>query len=248
LNSIASGVNTVSFGGNDPGNGQLITRRLTNISSAIADTDAVNLLQVKGAITAATFIAVEGAAGATPAIANGVSSLAVGADSAVQTGNFAAAFGTNANVSGNDSTALGSNTTVFGTNSVALGANSIALADNVVSIGNDRILPGGGPAPENFQRRLINLATGINDTDAVNVAQLNDAIATASLGGGGGVVAGTGVVVVAAGGHDEADGQDGAGQAHGSGLHGMGSSVIGTGCSGALRPGNAARRPPASRS
>lgn len=68
-----------------------------------------------------------------------------------------------------ETVAIGVNTSATGVNSVALGKNSIATEDNVVSIGSDIL-----------KRRLINLDDGIADTDAVNVRQLNTAIANVS--------------------------------------------------------------------
>ena len=63
-----------------------------------------------------------------------------------------------------DSVAVGSNASVTsaGKNSVALGAGSIAGAPNTVSVG----APGA-------ERRITNVAPGINGTDAANVDQVN---------------------------------------------------------------------------
>ncbi len=66
---------------------------------------------------------------------------------------------------------VGANVTFGGVNSVALGSGSIANEANVISVGNF-----------NDPRRIVNLAAGVSGTDAVNVDQLNAAIA--SLGAG----------------------------------------------------------------
>jgi autotransporter adhesin len=60
--------------------------------------------------------------------------------------------------------AIGNNAvvTATGNNSVALGAGSLANQPNTVSVG----APGA-------ERRITNVAPGINGTDAVNVNQLN---------------------------------------------------------------------------
>jgi autotransporter adhesin len=66
--------------------------------------------------------------------------------------------------------ALGNGATVqsAATNAVAIGAGSIASAPNTVSFGT----PGN-------ERRLTNVAPGVNPTDAVNLNQLNTMFNTA---------------------------------------------------------------------
>ncbi|KUY84074.1 hypothetical protein WS46_08260 [Burkholderia sp. RF4-BP95] len=67
---------------------------------------------------------------------------------------------------GVDSTAIGSGAQSSGRNSVALGnGSSDGGQDNVVSIGS-----------AGNERRIVNVAKGVNGTDGVNVSQLNDAI------------------------------------------------------------------------
>ncbi|WP_159463060.1 YadA family autotransporter adhesin [Caballeronia ptereochthonis] len=64
--------------------------------------------------------------------------------------------------SGTDSTALGNGSIASGNNSVAIGSGSLANEDNTVSFGS-----------QGNERRLTNVAPGINGTDAVNMNQLN---------------------------------------------------------------------------
>ena len=64
-------------------------------------------------------------------------------------------------VQANQSTALGVATSVTADNSVALGYGSVADQNNTVSVGNSTT-----------QRRIVNLAAGVDPTDAVNVSQL----------------------------------------------------------------------------
>lgn len=73
----------------------------------------------------------------------------------------ATAIGSNAWALNYNSTAIGFRATATANNSVALGANSIANEPNTVSIGS-----------AGNERRLTNLAEGVNGTDAVNVNQL----------------------------------------------------------------------------
>ena len=86
---------------------------------------------------------------------------------------------------GDFSVAIGKNASAFGvSNAVAIGSESVATEENTVSVGNETI-----------QRRIVNVAAGINDTDAVNVSQLNDAIAGVSGGGGATYTAGNNISI-----------------------------------------------------
>ena len=77
-----------------------------------------------------------------------------------------AAFGDGASATGSLSAAIGPNATATAPNAVALGAGSLANAANTVSVG----APGA-------ERRITNVAAGINQTDAVNVGQLQSVAA-----------------------------------------------------------------------
>ncbi|WP_456238758.1 YadA-like family protein [Paraburkholderia haematera] len=102
----------------------------------------------------------------------GVNSLAMG--SAAQTDTSGSvAIGSDAYVTGGEnSVAVGLGATASVANSVALGANSIADRANTVSVG-----------AKDAERQIVNVKAGTADTDAVNVKQLNTAIATVSGGG-----------------------------------------------------------------
>ena len=73
----------------------------------------------------------------------------------------ATALGTNARATGEASVAIGQNAQATASNSVALGANSVADQANTVSVGSS-----------GNERRITNVAAGVNATDAVNVSQL----------------------------------------------------------------------------
>jgi autotransporter adhesin len=75
-------------------------------------------------------------------------------------------LGFQAFASGANSTALGEGANASGDNSVAIGKESVADEDNTVSVGS-----------AGNERRVTNVAAGVDDTDAVNVAQLNSALA-----------------------------------------------------------------------
>ena len=77
---------------------------------------------------------------------------------------------------GSESVAIGGAAVASADNSIALGSNSVADRVNAVSVG-----------AAGAERQIINVAQGTTDTDAVNVKQMNTAIANASIGSGPGV-------------------------------------------------------------
>ena len=106
------------------------------------------------------------------ATAIGVSAVAKG-HGAISIGNNSMASATNTVSVGIRSHAFGTSSVAVGAdaeveagtrNSVAIGAGSVADESNVFSIGN-----------ENTQRRIVNVADGINETDAATVGQMNAA-------------------------------------------------------------------------
>ena len=172
----ATGANSVAIGaGSTDGGAANVfavgsttqTRRVVNVAAGTlvaGGTDAVNAGQLLALSTSVdTRFAQIGFAGPYQA---GAISLGVGA-SAV--GN-ATAYGVNASAQAAGGVALGNGATVqsAATNAVALGAGSIASAPNTVSFGT----PGN-------ERRLTNVAPGVNPTDAVNLNQLNTMFNTA---------------------------------------------------------------------
>ena len=100
---------------------------------------------------------------------------------------FATALGAKSIAFKKGSTALGSNALAYDENSVAIGANSIAkeamdgkalytneevkAAAGIVSVGHPDYKVGDKEVKANY-RRIVNVAGGISDHDAVNVAQL----------------------------------------------------------------------------
>ena len=101
---------------------------------------------------------------------------------------FATALGANSIAYKKGATALGSNARAYDENSVAIGANSIAkeavdgkalytneevkAAAGIVSVGNPAYKVGDTTEVKANYRRIVNVAGGILDHDAVNVAQL----------------------------------------------------------------------------
>lgn len=81
------------------------------------------------------------------------------------TGANSIAAGDGATASGANSTAMGDKASATGNNSVALGANSVADENNTVSVGS-----------QGNERRITNVANGVNATDAVNMGQLQSGL------------------------------------------------------------------------
>jgi trimeric autotransporter adhesin len=98
----------------------------------------------------------------TGAVATG--SIGVGAGATASNGG--AAFGDGAVATGANSAALGTNASATAANSVAIGSGSTNTVANTVSFGS-----------AGNERRLTNVAAGVNATDAVNVGQLQSTVA-----------------------------------------------------------------------
>ncbi|WP_279609089.1 YadA-like family protein [Burkholderia cenocepacia] len=130
------------------------------------------------------------AKGATNAVGMGVLANASGSASV--------ALGNRASGSGTSAVAVGSGAMASNTNSVALGAGSVTNRDNSVSVGSSSL-----------QRQITNVATGTQGTDAVNLDQLNTAIAGVKTSDNPYVrINSTGAAAVAGGGNAIAVGQN----------------------------------------
>jgi autotransporter adhesin len=109
---------------------------------------------------------------AVTATANGAS--AYGSQSLAQDTNTTA-IGFRATATHQSSTAMGFQSQANGASSVAVGANAQASASNAVALGAGSVaaqpdtVSVGSPGSE---RRITNVAPGVNPTDAVNMAQL----------------------------------------------------------------------------
>ena len=95
----------------------------------------------------------------------------------VSSGSQSTAIGASASATASYATALGSSASASGENSIALGYGSVANTANVLSLGKDAVGTEGqtGYKPE-VTRRIQHVTAGLNDTDAVNMQQLNDSI------------------------------------------------------------------------
>lgn len=84
-----------------------------------------------------------------------------GKDTDIPDGGRNTAIGRSSIAYGYDNTAIGAGAVAYGGNSVALGNGSIANESNTVSVGSP-----------DHERRIMNVAPGYYDTDAVNMSQL----------------------------------------------------------------------------
>ncbi|MEH8097265.1 YadA-like family protein [Gallibacterium anatis] len=160
-NSVALGRDAVADQGNTVSVGNSNTkRRIVNVANGTADNDAVNKSQLD-AVEAKVNNKVDAGTVGAP----GNASLAVG-DRSTSTGYLSTAMGVNSNASGGFSMALGFGAQATAGNSVALGRDAVADQGNTVSVGN-----------ATTKRRIVNVANGTADNDAVNKSQL-DAVET----------------------------------------------------------------------
>ncbi|WP_458259353.1 YadA-like family protein [Burkholderia cenocepacia] len=100
------------------------------------------------------------------AVASGENGTALGQGSAASGAN-GTAVGQGAVASGENSTSLGQGASATGSGSVAIGQGSVATEANTVSFGN---------GTEEGNRRLVNIADGINASDAATKGQLDRAM------------------------------------------------------------------------
>ncbi|MDN6860104.1 YadA-like family protein [Pseudomonas sp. CAN2814] len=182
--SVADRDNSVSVGsaGNE--------RQITNVKAGEADTDAVNVSQLRdhgdtinstinnvdNRVTQAKtditqlqngtdgMFQVNNSSNLPKPRPTGTDAVAGGAG-AEASGNNSAAIGTRARARGSNATALGNGSSAQADNSVALGANSVADRANSVSVGS-----------AGNERQITNLAAGTAPTDAVNVSQLQQSM------------------------------------------------------------------------
>ncbi|EEO3474971.1 autotransporter adhesin SadA [Salmonella enterica] len=142
-------------------------RQNTNVAAGSADTDAVNVSQLK-VTDAQVSRNTQSITNLNTQVSNldtRVTNIENGIGDIVTTGSTkyfkTNTDGADANAQGADSVAIGSGSIAAAENSVALGTNSVADEANTVSVGSST-----------QQRRITNVAAGVNNTDAVNVAQL----------------------------------------------------------------------------
>ncbi|TLJ10529.1 adhesin, partial [Escherichia sp. E3659] len=142
-------------------------RQITNVAAGSADTDAVNVgqLKVTDAQVSQNTQSITNLNNQVTNLDTRVTNIENGIGDIVTTGSTkyfkTNTDGVDANAQGKDSVAIGSGSIAAADNSVALGTGSVANEENTISVGSST-----------NQRRITNVAAGKNATDAVNVAQL----------------------------------------------------------------------------
>lgn len=148
-----------------------LTRKLSNLSDgdiSADSTDAINgrqIWELKKELGGSTeYLSVNAthdiAEPQTSAKAQGAHSLAIG-ENAIASGEHSLAIGTNAQIK------------VGVVQAVALGANSAVLQSDVLPTDiNGVVSVGNSSSDSGFNRRIVNVANGVNDHDAATVGQL----------------------------------------------------------------------------
>ncbi|MBS8696773.1 trimeric autotransporter adhesin UpaG, partial [Escherichia coli] len=142
-------------------------RQITNVAAGSADTDAVNVgqLKVTDAQVSQNTQSITNLNTQVTNLDTRVTNIENGIGDIVTTGSTkyfkTNTDGADANAQGKDSVAIGSGSIAAADNSVALGTGSVADKENTISVGSST-----------NQRRITNVAAGVNATDAVNVSQL----------------------------------------------------------------------------
>ncbi|HFV0370305.1 TPA: YadA-like family protein [Escherichia coli] len=142
-------------------------RQITNVAAGSADTDAVNVgqLKVTDAQVSQNTQSITNLNNQVTNLDTRVTNIENGIGDIVTTGSTkyfkTNTDGVDANAQGKDSVAIGSGSIAAADNSVALGTGSVANEENTISVGSST-----------NQRRITNVAAGVNATDAVNDSQL----------------------------------------------------------------------------
>nr|WP_272929886.1 YadA-like family protein [Burkholderia sp. KCJ3K979] len=204
--ALASGTNSVALGANSVGDRNNAVsvgstsqqRQIVNVAAGTQNTDAVNLGQMNTALSTKvdnTYIKIDTRNG-TAAAQAGSGSVAIGTNTSAS-GSYATAFGNSARANGDNSTALGFQASSAGGAAVAVGnganasgSHGVALGVNAVASHTDSVALGALSATDRnnsvsvgsstLRRQITNVAAGTQETDAVNVGQLNAAIAAGS--------------------------------------------------------------------
>ena len=154
-------------------------RQITGVAAGSGDSDAVNVAQLKGVDQKIAAVSgdVSQVTNEVKVVDARVTQVERGdagmfrvnqgnAPVAPQAGGLdSVAGGSGAVASAGSSVAIGTRASASRENSVALGSNSVADRDNSVSVGS-----------AGAERQITNVAAGTQDTDAVNLAQLNSSV------------------------------------------------------------------------
>ncbi|MBR8079135.1 YadA-like family protein [Burkholderia cenocepacia] len=176
--SAAVGTSANAAGANASAFGQAAGAQAANTtamgSRSAATADGATALGYSASAVGANAIAVGRQASTSGTYGTAIGYQAKGATNAVgvgvladASGNASVALGNRASSAGTNAVAIGSGATAGNANAVALGAGSVTNRDNSVSVGSAA-----------QQRQITNLAAGTQNTDAVNLGQMNTALST----------------------------------------------------------------------
>ncbi len=176
--SAAVGTSANAAGANASAFGQAASAQAVNTtamgSRSAATADGATALGYSASAVGANAIAVGRQASTSGTYGTAIGYQAKGATNAVgvgvladASGNASVALGNRASGTGTSAVAIGSGATAGNANAVALGAGSVTNRDNSVSVGSAA-----------QQRQITNLAAGTQNTDAVNLGQMNTALST----------------------------------------------------------------------
>ncbi|MFC6972533.1 adhesin, partial [Paraburkholderia dipogonis] len=164
-------------------------RRITNVAAGLNATDAVNVSQLQSEDAKLNNVSnnVSNLSGTVTNIAGNVTNISNTVNNITNGGGIkyfhANSTLTDSSATGTDAVAIGGNASATTANSVALGSNSTANSATLTTAG---FTPVGGTAisaataaggevsvgAAGKERRVTNVAAGLNATDAVNVSQL----------------------------------------------------------------------------
>lgn len=167
-------------------------RQIKNLAAGSAPTDAANVSQVNAVRQAIENLSLNGGATPNPYVkfnSDEVDAQAVGNNSSA-VGPAAQAIGDNSSAFGALAVAQAENSTAIGTRASAQHANSVAIGNDSTTQapltnpgmtirGNAYTFAGSNPAgafsvgAPGAERQIQNIAAGVRDTDAVNMAQYN---------------------------------------------------------------------------
>nr|WP_260632495.1 YadA-like family protein [Burkholderia cenocepacia] len=176
--TVAVGVSARATGNNSTAMGRgaaAVSSNATSVGySAYAGADGATALGTTASAVGANAIAVGRGASTSGTYGSAIGYSANATTNAVAIGVLAnatsassVALGERASATGATATALGRGALASGTNAVALGANSVGDRNNAVSVGST-----------SQQRQIVNVAAGTQNTDAVNLGQMNTALST----------------------------------------------------------------------
>ncbi|WP_233445024.1 YadA-like family protein [Paraburkholderia caribensis] len=193
-NAVADRANTVSVGTSDS------QRQVVNVAAGTNANDAVTVKQLSGVTAALGSGASVNADGSikAPAYAvlgntysnvgdalSGIMSASSNLQTAIKYINFGPSTAGQAQAQGADAVAIGGDAFANGNGTLAIGAGARAMAPNSVALGVGSVTSAANSVAvgsATAKRRIVNLADGVDDSDAATVGQMTTDIASAIAG------------------------------------------------------------------